>query len=164
MGQSILASQQQMDAQNHRPSDGGGCLRVMSKSLLGCGQKIGSKTRLESLTVVIALHVSCLPCCRSQLFSELDSSIAGAIKFVLELLKEEKQLFGLEGMNAGMSEAHRLMAVCFDWGRLVNTGPRVEDAKAFSDLCKLLMPYLRHTLWPLPEQFPEVIARWPGNQ
>ena len=105
-----------------------------------------------------------LPPLLSQLFSELDSSIAGAIKFVLELLKQEKQLFGLEGMNAGMSEAHRLMAVCFDWGRLVNTGPRVEDAKAFSDLCKLLMPYLRHTLWPLPEQFPEVIARWPGNQ
>ena len=105
-----------------------------------------------------------LPSRLPQLFAEFDASIAGAIKFLIDVLSEEKQMFGLEGMNAGMSEAHRLMSICFDWGRLVHAAPQKADAVAFADLCKLLMPYLRHTLWPPRAQYPAVIQHWPKTQ
>jgi hypothetical protein len=103
-----------------------------------------------------------LPSSLPQVLTELDSAISGTITFVRTLLKQERLLFGTEGMSAGHARAMRAMCMCFDWGRLLCALPSASDITAFADLCQLLMPYLRHTEWPDPARFPDVRHAWPA--
>ena len=108
-----------------------------------------------------------LPTSRCQLkpaiyqgFSDVDSALAAAERFLLKFVAESDTLYGSEGMNAGFRRATEAMSKCFDWGRLVSEVPREEDFTEFSVLNRMLSPYLLNTDWPT---WPEVMHAWPSD-
>ena len=99
-----------------------------------------------------------LPECHRLVLAAIDS-----MESYLESLRtEESRLYHGEGVNAGMARALQAMNRCFDWTRLAETVPTVEDLREFGVLYTLLRPLLRHTIWPTEADFPEVVHGWPA--
>lgn len=111
-----------------------------------------------------APHRCVVPSLLPSLFADVDGALAGTSDFVADMMDSEAQLFGSEGMNAGYQRAWLCMGVCFEWSVLVHTVPTPQHLEAFRTLYGLLLPYLRHTLWPSRDLYPRLTHGWPDAQ
>ena len=73
---------------------------------------------------------------------------------VENLEQEIRQTQGSVGVAPHMRDFLGAAACCWDWSKLLVAKPEREQVWAFLKLQKILLPYLRHTLWPNPETHP----------
>ena len=80
--------------------------------------------------------------------------------FIDALVQEVSQIFGVVGMNNGMSALLRSGSLCWDWNRLLDSRPTPAHAKSFLQFCFALKPFLEQGKWPLPAEFAKVERTW----
>ena len=98
------------------------------------------------------------------LLDDIDDALLQITVFIRALETEGAKLYGSEGYNVGMERALCLMNYCFDWTRWVTHRPTKKCVDQFAELCEMLRPLLRQTMYPSQTDFPDVPHAWPDTQ
>ena len=89
--------------------------------------------------------------------AEVNKAIEDARQFLKALRKEMIEILGSVGINEGMKELLESASVCWDWSYLVEHRPEPRHVQAFLRATRLLKPFLKHTVMPDQNLFPNAL-------
>ena len=93
-------------------------------------------------------------------YQEVSQAITQGIRFLEVLEKEMEAIFGLVGVTPAMQDLLVACTTCWDWNHLALEKPAAAHVSAFLHCYKALRPFLIHTLWPNPAEFPGLERHW----
>jgi hypothetical protein len=110
----------------------------------------------------LALSSACkVPGWLPSAFKSIDAALSSLRVFCETLLTEHRNLWGDEGMNAGMQAVLKYSSVCFNFQVLLFARPDEQARSAFRRLVKLLLPQLRKCTFPKAGKFEHFVRGWP---